>query len=561
MEIKKYTLQNVLKTSAQKFANKIAFTAIDRGSYSYSEFAEKVGSISEFLSQNGIIKGDRVAILAENSPNWAVSYFAITTMGAIAVPIMTEFHESEVHHCLRHSESKAIFISAKLYDKIDEVDFEHLSTIILIDDFSIIPIKTKKDFLKEVIATGKKEFAKIKAAAMKFAGLINEEIEEDDLAAILYTSGTTGHSKGVMLTNRNIVYDAYATTVLVDIKEDDRMLSILPLFHTMESTLGMVTPLMVGATVSYLDKPPTAAALLPALKKVKPTVMLSVPLVIEKIYHGKVLAEINKKTLVRSLYKVPLLRKKINQAAGKKLMDTFGGCLRMFCIGGAALARDVELFLREAKFPYAIGYGLTETSPLVTGTPPQTAKLGAAGKTLIGMKVKISNPDFETGEGEVLIKGPNVMKGYYKDPEKTKAVFTDDGWFISGDLGLIKDDYLYLKGRLKNVIIGPNGKNIYPEEIESVINETEFVLESLVVEKEKKLVGRIHFNEELLAEKYNFQKLSEPEARKKKSELLDELLKSVNERLSTFSRLNSTIEQPEPFEKTPTKKIKRYLYT
>jgi len=396
---------------------------------------------------------------------------------------------------------------------------------------------------------------------MKFAGLVDEEIKEDDLAAILYTSGTTGHSKGVMLTHGNIVYDAYATIVLVNIKEGDRMLSILPLYHTYEATLGLVTPLMVGASVYYLDKPPTPAVLLPALKKIQPTIMLSVPLVIEKIYHGKILHEINKKGIVRSLYKVSFVRKKINQAAGKKLYETFGGKLKMFCIGGAALSKDVEIFLWEAKFPYSVGYGLTETSPLVTGTPPETTRLSSAGITLVGMQVKILSPDFETGEGEVLIKGPNVMKGYYKDEEKTKAVFTDDGWFRSGDLGLIKDGYLYLKGRSKNVIIGTNGKNIYPEEIESLINENEYVLESLVVEKDKKLIAKVHFNNDILDEKYNFQKLSDPEARAKKNELMNELLKYVNERISTFSRLNGIIEQQEPFEKTPTKKIKRYLYT
>jgi len=561
MEVKKYTLQEILRNSASKYPSNLAVSSIEQNSYTYQQFATKVQSISEFLFQNGIVKGDRVAILSENHPHWGISYFAITTMGAVAVPIMTEFHESEVHHCLRHSESKAIFVSAKLYDKIAEVEFEHLNTIILIDDFSVIPSNTKKDFLKEVISTGKKEFAKIKAAAMKFAGLIDEEIKEDDLAAILYTSGTTGHSKGVMLTHRNIVYDAYATTILVDIREEDRMLSILPLYHTYEATLGLVTPLMVGSSVYYLDKPPTPAALLPALKKVQPTIMLSVPLVIEKIYHGKILHEINKKAITRSLYKVPFLRKKINQAAGKKLYETFGGKLKMFCIGGAALSKDVEIFLREAKFPYSIGYGLTETSPLVTGTPPETTRLSSAGITLVGMQVKISNPDLETGEGEVLIKGPNVMKGYYKDEEKTKAVFTDDGWFRSGDLGLIKDGYLYLKGRSKNVIIGQNGKNIYPEEIESVINENEYVLESLVVEKDKKLIAKVHFNNDILDEKYNFQKLSDPESRAKKNELMNELLKYVNERISTFSRLNGVVEQTEPFEKTPTKKIKRYLYT
>lgn len=558
--ITKYTIQEVLKNSIEKYSDRVCLSGIDKDKLSYREFGEKVNTVSNFLKENGIIPGDKVAILSENQPNWGVSYFAVTTMGAVVVPIMTEFHESEVAHCLRHSESKAIFISAKYYEKIAEKKFDDLTTIILLDDFSIIPPNTNKDILKEVVATGKKEFAKIKAAAMKFVGIINDEVKEDDLATIIYTSGTTGHSKGVMLTHKNIVYDAYATTKLVDINRNDRMLSILPLFHTIESTLGLVTPIMSGASVYYIDKPPTAAVLIPAMQKVKPTILLAVPLIIEKIYHMRVMPEINKKALVRGLYKLPLIRKKLNKIACTKLQKTFGGELKMMCIGGAALSEEVERFLREGGFPYAIGYGLTETSPLVTGTGPETTVFRSAGKALIGMQVIIDDPDPENGEGEVIIKAPNVMKGYYKDSEKTNAVLINDGWFRTGDLGVIKNDYLFIKGRLKNVIIGSNGKNIYPEEIESIINSYDNVLESLVFESEGKLVARVHLNFEYLEEVYSMQKMEDSKVREKVNEILNELLKMVNERISTFSRINKIIEQPEPFEKTPTQKIKRYLY-
>ena len=559
-EITKFTIPSILKTSVNKYSDRTCVSGIDKDKLTYKEFGDKVDSVSNFLKENGLIPGDKVAILSENQPNWGVAYVAVTSMGAVAVPIMTEFHESEVHHCLRHSESKAIFVSAKYYEKIAEKKFEDLTTIILMDDFSIIPPDTNKDILKDVISTGKKEFAKIKAAALKLAGIIKDEVKEDDLATIIYTSGTTGHSKGVMLTHKNIVYDAYATTKLVDINKEDRMLSILPLFHTIESTLGLITPIMTGASVYYIDKPPTAAVLLPAMQKVKPTILLAVPLIIEKIYHMRVMPEINKKAIVRGLYKLAPLRKRLNKIACGKLKKTFGGELKMMCIGGAALSEEVERFLREGGFPYAIGYGLTETSPLVTGTGPATTVFRSAGKPLIGMQLKIDNPDPDTGEGEVLIKAPNVMKGYYKDSEKTNAVLIGDGWFRTGDLGVMKNDYLFIKGRSKNVIIGSNGKNIYPEEIESIINSFESVLESLVYESDGKLVARVHLNYELLEELHGMQKIEESKAREKINEIIRDLLKQVNERISTFSRLNKIIEQAEAFEKTPTHKIKRYLY-
>ena len=560
-DLKKLTLLHVLNNSAEKYGDRPALSFIDKPKITYKEFKARVENVSNFLKGEGVIAGDRVAILSENQPNWGIAYFAVTTIGAVAVPIMTEFHSTEVHHILRHSESKVVFVSAKYFNKIEGAEIDSLQTRILIDDFSVIPPETKNDLIKEVISGGKKEFAKIKEAAMKLVGLIPIEVEENNNALILYTSGTTGHSKGVVLTHKNVVSDALATLKIVNVDSNDRMLSILPLFHTIESTLGLVIPIMVGASITYLDKPPTAAALLPALAKVKPTVMLAVPLIIEKIYRAKILPEFNKKMIVRGLYKIPTVRKKLNRIAGKKLYQTFGGELKMFCIGGAPIAGDVERFLNESGFPYAIGYGLTETSPLVTGTSPEFVRRRSAGKVLPGVEIKILSPDPRTGEGEVLIKGPNVMKGYYRDDEKTKTVLSGDGWFRSGDLGVIdKDGYLFIKGRSKNVIIGPNGKNIYPEEVESIINEFPFVAESLVMERDGQLIAKVYPNFEEIDQEFKIQRLTEQKAREIVNKILNDLLPRVNERVNTFSRIHKIVEQPEPFEKTPTQKIKRYLY-
>lgn len=559
--LENYTIVNALKKAVTDYPNNMASSNINGSSITYADLNNKVQQISKFLNEQGIVSGDRVAIISENSSNWGIAYLAITTMGAVVVPIMTEFQAADIHHILRHSGSKAIFISAKLYEKVEEFNDDELTTYILIDDFSIIPHSKTTDLISKTLKEGKREFTKILDVALKFVGIKNEEVKEDDLAAIVYTSGTTGHSKGVMLTHKNIVFDAMATLDFVDMNSGDRLLSQLPLAHTMECTLGFITPMIIGASVHYLDKPPTAAVLLPALKKVKPTVMISVPLIIEKIYKMKILPEINNKKITRNLYKVPFFRKKINKVAGKKLQKTFGGELRLFPIGGAALAPDVELFLGEANFPYAVGYGLTETSPLVTGTDNTKVRFKASGTTLRGMEVKIIDKDEITGEGEVLIKGPNVMQGYYRDPEKTKEVFTEDGWFKTGDLGYVDEEgYLFLKGRSKNVIIGSNGKNIYPEEIESVINENNLVLETLVYGSENKIIARVHLNYEELDVEMNTKNITEAEARKKINSFLDELLSAVNSRVSSFSKINKIIEQPEPFEKTPTKKIKRYLY-
>jgi len=337
----------------------------------------------------------------------------------------------------------------------------------------------------------------------------------------------------------------------------------LPLSHSYENTLGLILPVLGGACVYYLRKPPTPAVLIPAMAEVKPTVMLTVPLIMEKIYFNKILPTFNDKAILRILYKISFIRKKLNAVAGKKLYKTFGGHLKFFGIGGAKLNKSVEKFLIEAKFPYAIGYGLTETSPLLAGANPAKSVFDSTGPAIDGIELKINNPDKKTGEGEIWARGANVMKGYYKDPEMTREVLTPDGWFKTGDLGTFdKNNNLYIKGRLKNMIVGASGENIYPEEIESVINNFRFVAESLVIQQKGKLVAYVHLNMEELEKKY--QNLKEDMTRQyevKKEELLAELKEYVNAKVNKFSQINKVFLQPVPFQKTATLKIKRFLYT
>ena len=555
------TLRALLKQSAEMFPDRVALASVDGESLTYADLRDRVAQVSLLLHERGVIPGDRVAILGENMPTWGVAFFAITVMGAIAVPILPGFHPSEIHHILRHSESKAVFVSRKLYASLEEGEFVHLATIVLLEDFSLIPLRTKGDRLQEFIDERTRSVARFKGVARRFFGRIADEVQEDDTATIVYTSGTTGHSKGVMLSHKNIVADAVATTQIVDITETDRMLSILPLSHTYECTIGLVTPMMRGAAVYYLDKPPSAGVLLPAMARVRPTIILSVPLVIEKIFKSKIHPQLTGNFVIRSLCRVAFIRKRLHRIAGRKLLESFGGQLRVFAIGGAPLAADVESFLREAGFPYAIGYGLTETAPLVAGSAPDRTKLRSTGTPLPGTRITIHGPDPVTGEGEILVKGPTVMKGYYKDPNRTAEAITTDGWFRTGDLGMIdRHGYLFIKGRIKNLILGPSGKNIYPEEIESTINEFDLVLESLVFQQESKLAARVHLNYEELEKMFSLAQFTESQIREKMRTFLEDLRKQINERLASFSRLHRLIEQREPFEKTPTQKIKRHLY-
>ncbi|MEJ1383346.1 MAG: AMP-binding protein [Candidatus Sedimenticola sp. (ex Thyasira tokunagai)] len=558
------TLKGLLDNCVERYADNACLSWADGGGYSYREFGEQVTVLQAYLQEHSVFPGDRVAIFGENMPNWGVAYFAITTMGAVAVPILPEFHPDAVHHILRHGECKALFVSEHLYSKVEEFSFESMKLMLLLDDFDLIPPDASKDTLSKSLRAGVREF--IKSPNRKTQALVSRQegvakVMADDLACIIYTSGTTGNSKGVMLSHGNLMFDVEAAVELFPIEPEDRFLSILPLSHTYECTLGFLIPLRCGSSIYYLKKPPTAGVLLPAMAKLHPTVMLSVPLVIEKIYKMRIQPKFSANLLIRTLYRVPFIRKMLNRLAGKKLLETFGGKLRFFGIGGAAVSAETERFLKEAGFPYAIGYGLTETAPLVAGAEPSNTRLRATGPAFPGMEIRINSPDPVSGEGEIQIKGGNVMQGYYKAPEATAEVFTDDGWFRTGDLGYIGDGgYLYIRGRLKNMILGPGGENIYPEEIEGVINEQDVVLESLVFEREGKILARIYLDYDKLDEIYGKKGLSETELRSIIESLLDEIKVTVNSRVSSFSRLNQIIEQREPFVKTPTMKIKRFLY-
>lgn len=549
----KFTFPAKFSETVKKFGKYNAYAFVGEEPKSYEKVDREIKALIAFLEKTGICPGDKVAILSSNMPNWGIVYFSITFMRAIAVPILPDFSSTEVSNVLEHSGAKAIFISNALSSKIEGYKSDDLKTAIHIEDFSLIYSEKRTP-----------EFDP-QAYPIK-----NYEVEEEDLASIIYTSGTTGRSKGVMLTHKNIVFNAMKSRVIQPIDENDRFLSVLPLSHTYENTLGLILPMLGGACVYYLRKPPTPTVLIPAMAEVKPTLMLTVPLIMEKIYFNKIMPTFRDNKILNLLYKIPFFRKILNKAAGKTLMKTFGGEIKFFGIGGAKLNKSVEKFLLEAKFPYAIGYGLTETAPLLAGANPSKTVFDSTGPKIEGIELIIHNPDIKTGEGEIWAKGPNIMKGYYKEPEKTSEVLTPDGWFKTGDLGVLdKHSNLYIKGRLKNMIVGASGENIYPEEIESIINNFRFVVDSLVIQQKGKLVALVQLNMDEIEKKY--QSLKEDMTRQKEDmtrqfedkvdEMMDELLEYVNSQVNKFSQIQKVVLQPVPFQKTATLKIKRFLYT
>jgi long-chain acyl-CoA synthetase len=541
----KLTFPSLFNETLSKFGNRDAYSFVGEDPITWEAAGRRISAITTLLERKGICPGDKVALLSTNMPNWGLVYFSITFMGAVVVPVLPDFSGTEVQNVLEHSESKALFISSGLLSRIEGFSSDTLKTIIQIEDFSIISSENDYVYVNDAVPQH------------------TYEPSEEDLASIIYTSGTTGRSKGVMLTHKNICFNALRGKIIQPVDEHDRFLSVLPLSHTYENTLGLILPLLGGSCVYYLRKPPTPPVLLPALELVKPTVMLTVPLIIEKIYFNKILPTFREKFILRMLYKVPVFRKVLNAAAGKKLYKTFGGHLKFFGIGGAKLNKSVEKFLSEAKFPYAIGYGLTETAPLLAGANPAKTVFTSTGPAIKDIELKINNPDKKTGEGEIWARGATVMKGYFKEPEMTSEVITPDGWFRTGDLGTLdKNNNLYIKGRLKNMIVGASGENIYPEEIESVINNFRFVVESLVVQKKGKLVAYVHLNMEELEKKYQHLKQDMSDKfEETKQELLAELKEYVNSQVNKFSQIYKVELQPVPFQKTATLKIKRFLYT
>jgi len=562
IQLPELTLKTLFEYSTSTYGDRPAVQFVDGNVMTYEALNAKVSQIQEILYAYDIRPGDKVALYSENMPNWSAIYFAVVTMGAIIVPILPDFHTSEAMHIAHHAECKAAFISQKLFETLlDEKQPPDMCLLVIADKLNILTKLSTPSKMDKVLKKGGEQFSK----AMEKLGKEKKEkeehiIQEDDLAAIIYTSGTTGSSKGVMLTHKNITFDALTAQHVVDIFPEDRFLSILPLAHTYECTVGMIIPILNGASIHYIQKPPTPTILVKAMATVKPTFMLSVPLIIEKIYKNRIQPNFEKNFLIRTLYAVPFIRKLLNKIAGKKLMETFGGEIRFFGIGGASLSPLVEKFLREAQFPYCIGYGLTETSPLLAGTNPDKTKFKAIGPVVPGVEIELRDKNAE-GIGTLWARGPIVMKGYYKDPEKTAAVMDENGWFNTEDIGYIDSDgYFFMSGRAKNIIVGPSGENIYPEQIEAIINANIFVADSLAFDDSGVLTARINLDYDKLDEELGVKKKSETEVHKEVAKVLEEIRKEVNEKVSSFSRIRKVIEQKEPFVKTPTKKIKRYLY-
>lgn len=540
------TFPSFFANTLTQFGDRYAMSLVGREPLTYKELNDRIKAAMAFLEKLGIQPGDKVAILSTNQPEWGVVYYAVTFMGAVVVPLLPEFLPTEISALLEHSETRIIFASEGLLPKLVGITTGLLQEVIKIEDFSVVRSHTGL----AVFDPGAKP-----------AGTY--EVEEDALAAIIYTSGTTGTPKGVMLSHKNICFTAIKGHEIQPIKETDRFLSILPLSHTYENTLGLILPMYRGACVYYLGKPPTPALLLPALLEVKPTTMLTVPMIIEKIFRSKVLPVFTENKVLNVLYKIPSIRKLLHRAAGKKLMVTFGGKLCFFGVGGAKLNKTVERFLIEARFPYAVGYGLTECAPLLAGFNPQHPMLQSTGPACIGVELKIVKVDDRTSEGEIWAKGPNVMKGYYKEPKLTDEIITPDGWLKTGDLGAFDPaGNLYIKGRVKSMIVRSNGENVYPEDIESVINNFRHVVESLVVEKKGKLIALVHFNQEEIEQRYQYLKIEVANyVEQKTEELRMELQEYVNSRVNKFSQVQLVVAQPDPFQKTATQKIKRFMYT
>lgn len=557
-------LPGILSVNSRKYGSKVALSSVTGTTYTYSELEHASRHVASMLQAAGIGKGDCVAILGENSPHWVVAYFGILATGATTVPILPDFQAREIRSILEHSDARALFLSAKSLPGLDISLPPRLELLIGLED--LMPVQSESGKMPEVTGNITAE-RKLVPARESFPGEENlGKAGGDDLAAIIYTSGTTGKSKGVMLTHDNILSNAKQSRTIHEVVPEDRFLSMLPLAHTYEGTIGMVVPLLNGARIHYIDRPPTAAYLGPVLRELKPTTMLTVPLIIEKIFSAKIKPALYGSPVKKALMKVAPLRRIFSRVAARKLMVFFGGELRFFGVGGAPLHPEVEKFLLEGGFPYAIGYGLTETSPLVAGFSPAGATYLSVGKVLEGVTVRIDNPDPVTGEGEILVSGPNVMKGYFREPGLTADVFTPDGFFRTGDLAYRDGSgTIFIRGRLKNMILGPNGENIYPEDIEAVLNSEEIVSESLVMQSKGKLVAKVHLNIELLEEGFHHLRENAVEFQHqiqlRSQEVLNELQKTVNQQVARNSRVQRMILQQQPFEKTPTLKIKRFLYT
>lgn len=551
------TLHQLLETSVRSYGSRPALGMALEKPLSYDEFFAAILSARRTLEEQGLRKGDKVALLGENSPNWGIAYFAILRLGAVVVPILPDFPEADVHHILKDSECRGVLVSSRLAEKVAGFPGNRLQCVINLDDF-----RSRADMIEVEPLTRFLDKARTLLRRIpEFFGLTEGEAGPGDLAAIIYTSGTSGHSKAVMLSHRNFVANVLSSDRLVDIHPGDTFLSILPLSHTYEFTLGFLLPLFNGARVAYVGRTPNPTLLERICRQERPEFIVTVPLLLEKIYKKKVLSVIEKNVLTRWVTRTPLLRDMVFKRIRQRLVDFFGGHLKLMAIGGAPINGEVEKFLRVSGYPYLIGYGMTEGSPLLSGGPmgDRTIEVGSAGKPIPGVEIRIDRPDERSGVGEILARGANVMMGYYQNPGLTAETIDRDGWLYTGDLGRFdRRGNLHVVGRSKNVIVLANGENVYTEVVEDKLNASIYVSESLLIDRSGRLEAWVYLDYDLVDAETRGR--SEAERGRHIKDLLERIRQDVNAQLPVFAQILRIEEQNEPFEKTPTHKIKRHLY-
>jgi len=514
----------------------------------YGEAAQLIRQIHCYFHESGITKGDKIAVLGRNSSNWAISFLASAGYGAVSVPVLPDFNPEDIHHILNHSESVFMFAADGLFEKLDMAKIPKIEGVISLTDFSALFFKNPE---------GKDKWDR--CFTLDFAGKSNpdnfvlDDFQDEELSIISYTSGTSGFTKGVMIPARSLLSNIVYAQDHMPLKAGDRIVSFLPMAHVFGLLFEFLFPVSVGCYVTFLTKPPTPQLIIKAFQEVKPRLILSVPLVIEKIYYKRILPTIEK-PVIKFLLKLPGIQLLLYKKVRASLVETFGGTFHEIVIGGAPLNHEVEAFFRKIKFPFTIGYGMTECGPLISYETWTSFRKSSAGRLVDRMEVRIDSNDPYNEVGEILVKGTNVMHGYYKNEKATAEAIDSDGWLHTGDLGVIDaDNFIYIRGRCKNMLLGPSGQNIYPEEMEAKLNNQPYVLECVITEREGKLVAFVFPDPELIEK----EKPDENQLKK----IMKENCKQVNKELPKFAQLSSIILVDKEFEKTPKRNIKRYLYT
>lgn len=525
---------------------------VEQKTLTFADVAKEIARFHILFKECQIRRGDKIALIGRDCANWCVVYMAAVTYGAIIVPILPDFNPNDVHHIINHSESVFLFVSDRIWDTLEEEKISEIRGVFSLTDFRCLHQRDGENIqklLKELDCRFTEEYPNgFTRENIRYADLDNDKV-----VLLNYTSGTTGFSKGVMLTGNNLAGNVTYARTLDVLFRGERELCFLPLAHAYSCAFNFLVPMAFGAHVFLLGKLPSPKILLKAFEEVKPNLILTVPLILEKIYKKMIAPQLNKRTMKLAM-SVPLLNDRIYAQINKKLTNALGGRFREVIVGGAAMNQEVADFLYKIKFPYTIGYGMTECGPLISYDNHKEYVPTSCGQILKGiMEVRIDSEDPYNKVGEIQVRGENVMKGYYKNEEATRNVFTDDGWLKTGDLGTIDvNKRIYIRGRSKTMILSSNGQNIYPEEIEAKLNNLPFVLESLVVEREGKLVGLVYPDYDTVD--------STGIRHEDLPAIMEQNRKDLNKLLAPYEAVTSIILYPTEFEKTPKRSIKRYLY-